>query len=186
MCSDPENCLYNGHLIQDTPVALAPQCSQRCPFCRLFDENMKNKVRTIYSMNLQRLWAATYLKITFRFSVLKMKAIGSYEIFAHIYQATRYHITEGRDFYSNRRDTCFAGQLSLHHVIIWRIVREVCSISNPSAGYTILILGVCILLRVWDQGESVFRLRNGSVVDRVNPVENMCLKMVLGPKHVAQ
>jgi hypothetical protein len=28
----------------------------------------------------------------------------------------------------------------------------------------ILILGVCILLRVWDQGESVFRLRNFNIV----------------------
>jgi hypothetical protein len=28
----------------------------------------------------------------------------------------------------------------------------------------ILILGVCILFRVWDQGESVFRLRNFNIV----------------------
>jgi hypothetical protein len=75
--------------------------------------------------------------------------------------------------------------------------------------HEILILGVCILLHVWDQGDSVFRLRNfnivgfllfillrfglriisidSTVVNRVNPMENMCcLKMVQGPKHVAQ
>jgi hypothetical protein len=34
--------------------------------------------------------------------------------------------------------------------------------------YNILILGVCILLRVWDQGESVFRLHNFNILNDNN------------------
>jgi hypothetical protein len=36
---------------------------------------------------------------------------------------------------------------------------EHCPMSLP-----FLILGVCILLRVWDQGEGIFRLRNFNIV----------------------
>jgi hypothetical protein len=38
------------------------------------------------------------------------------------------------------------------------------NVSRSDTYSRVLILGVCILLRVWDQGDSVFRLRNFNIV----------------------
>jgi hypothetical protein len=59
--------------------------------------------------------------------------------------------------------------------------------SNVLLVKVILILDVWILLRVWDQGESVFRLRKVNIVGFYDLfVIYVCLKMVVWPKHVAQ
>jgi hypothetical protein len=77
--------------------------------------------------------------------------------------------------------------------------RAYCSTWQDTPSEKMLILGVCILLHVWYQGESVFRLRNFNIVGFYYLFncatcfghttilwKYVYLKMVVWPKHVAQ
>jgi hypothetical protein len=68
---------------------------------------MISGVGKICSVSLQRFRGRKYGKITFRSPFLKMETVGSSETYAHIYQATGCHITEGSDIYTHRRQTYF-------------------------------------------------------------------------------
>jgi hypothetical protein len=64
---------------------------------------------------------------------------------------------------SNACSSCPFQRL-VSHCLLEMAVQQVYSIFPVEAVNSPLILGVCILLRVRDQGESVFRLRNVNIV----------------------